>query len=347
MTDSALSSPAAPAATLDVTLDGIEDEDVAQHLLLIGDSKTGKSTYVAQAAIDGWLVLYIDGDNGMTAIRHATRNKPEARKNIIPIRTNNPYECVNGLLTGAPFRWNMTQDCAFSSGSAKKDDVLIQINGPKIPNGVILAIDSWTTVALDAMELGAEKGSVRLEDISGTQAMQGVYGDANLKLTVLCAILQRCKFHVVVQAHGTTFEKYDKPLGSQESVKQKQMTLREIMDVPSSSSRPHGQLMVKYFNQVGWLVMSRADVVELDFTRKHGRVGGGTPNKKGPVEDMSFTKLFGPVPERPSIDSSWFEKITTEEFLARRSRNQETKSAGTPSPAIAAPAEKVGFFKKK
>lgn len=313
----------------DMTLDQVPEEKVFRHVLLIGDSKTGKSTWAAQAALDGYLVIYIDSDNGISALKFLLRNHPEAMKRVLYLPTGSPYTFIDGLLNNSVFRWNMTQDKEYSSGMAKPTDKMIQIYPSRIPETAIVNIDSWTTVAMDAMELGADRLKVDLAEMTGTANQQGVYGDAGMKLTLLCAILQHAKFHIIVQAHGVTYEKYDKPLGSQESVKQKQMILREIIDVPVSSSRPHGQTMVKYFNEIGWLKIGRDDRATLSFKRVYGRVGGGTPNTEGPANDMSFAKCFGPVPPFPGIDSSWFVSMTSEEFVASRAANQsQSKPAG-------------------
>ena len=52
------------------------------HLLLIGDSKTGKSSYVADAILAGFNVVYFDSDNGLSALKFRLGSNAEARNRL-------------------------------------------------------------------------------------------------------------------------------------------------------------------------------------------------------------------------------------------------------------------------
>lgn len=310
----------------------IDDIQSPTHLLLIGDTKMGKSTYAAQAALDGFLVIYIDADNGLSALQRMVPKGHEARSRILYFGTKKPYTFVDSFLDSGVFRWNLTQDAVYSSASGKPGDQMVQVIPSKVPRGIILVIDSWTSIALDAMEAGAEFKRVDLEAMGSDS--QAVYGNAGVKLTLLLAIIQHTKFHVIVQAHGTYFERYEKPLGSQAGVKQKDMILRDQVQVPLSSSRPHGFQMGKYFTDIGWLEMNRANVRELDFTVVHGRVGGGTLNKRAQLSELPFSKTFGPVPTLPEISETWIKYMSHEEFLAAMPAKESTTKPAGSSPSV-------------
>lgn len=308
------------------TLDQVPAEDDPIHLLLIADSKMGKSTYVAQAALDGYRVIYVDADNGIRAVRHHLRNNPEAMRNVLMIPTKKPAGLIHSMLTEGVFRWNITQDKSFSSGTDSKSAKMFEMRPARIPKGVILCVDSWSTTALDAMELGATANKTTLETMDHEQ--MSVYGDAGMKLTLICAVIQHAPFHVIVLAHGGVYERYDKPLGKQEKLKMKDMILRETTKVPLSSSKPHGVAMAKYFNEIAWLDLDVQGRTLIDFTRERGRIGGGTPNKIGLINELTFKNTFahGPVETVP-LDSSWINFYTVEEWIA------ENKPAATPTPA--------------
>lgn len=338
------------------TLDQVPETQNYRHMLLIGNSKTGKSTFAAQAALDGYLVFYVDADNGISALKHTLRDSPEAQRRVIYCRTDSAYGFMYGLLTNGVFRWNMTQDKEFSSGMAADTDHVIQVIPIRFPKSMILTGDSWSSIALDAMGVGADRMKMSLEELSGNPMMQQVYGDASMKLTLLCAVLQHAKFHCIIQAHATVYEVYEKPKGSQEGVKQKHMRLLDIIKVPLSSSKPHGQVMAKYFNEIGWLEINTKNQVTLDFTQQYARIGGGTAARVDLIENMSFAKLFGPVPPTPEIDESWFWSGTAaewkEKFQAKKPASTPTsappKEAGASTGVIAKkPANPMAAFMKK
>src|SRR5882757_4538342 len=98
-------------------LDKVPATNDPTHLLLIGDTKMGKSTYAAQCAIDGFKLIYVDSDNGISALRYEiNRVKPAAMSNVMYFRTDHPAEFLKLFMDSGIFRWNLTQDRMFSSG---------------------------------------------------------------------------------------------------------------------------------------------------------------------------------------------------------------------------------------
>lgn len=285
------------------TMDQIPQTNDPIHLLLVADSKVGKSVYAAQAAIDGFGVVYIDSDNGISAARWAIAkaNKPEALKRIQYFQTQKPVDFVKGLLRStskSPFIWSPRIDRQWGKTTvdSKSDDKLWVFDITKLPRQHILVQDSWTSIAGDALGIGssAQAAEILDEDVN----KQGIYGDANGNLTFIANMLQKLPNHVIVLAHGTVFERYEKPLNvTVRDAKQNMFKLKETMEVPISSSRPHGKEMASRFNHIGWLYVNNLGKTEIDFTRKSDRVGGGPPDTKTEVEKLPFSKLTGGVPE--------------------------------------------------
>lgn len=265
------------------------------HLLLIADSKLGKSTYVAQAAKAGFHVLYVDSDNGLSALRFALRDDLEAQRRVTYVRTDSPATFLEKLFdTAEVFRWDLSRDSDYVQMLVKPESRILEISVPKLlqSSGLILSIDSWTTVAGDSLGIGADKAKVALTDMGGES--QRVYGDAYRRATFIAACIQQAPFHVIVQAHGTIFERYSKPLHkSARDAKQAEFILEEVMEVPLSTSKPHGKEMGKFFNHIAWLGFDSTTAIPrimIDFTRRPNRLGGGPPNVIRPIDEFGFEK---------------------------------------------------------
>jgi hypothetical protein len=312
------------------TLDQIPKGNDPIHLLAIADSKVGKSVYVAQAAIDGFNVVYVDSDNGVSAARWAIEEakKPEALKRIHYFPTTRPVEFMKGLLrssTRNPHMWVKDKDRLWGklATGVDPDDTVWVMDITKLPRSWILAQDSWTSMAGDALGIGSAIQDADLLDEEANK--QGIYGDANANLMYICNMIQKLPAHVIVQAHGTRFEVYDKPLNvTVADAKQKMFKLKETMDVPVSSSRPHGKEMASRFNHIGWMYVNMLGETEIDFTRKPDRVGGGPPNTRSKVKDLPFWKLVGAIPE--SVEAPGFYYETTHGALLEAQK----KTAATP-----------------
>lgn len=305
------------------------------HLLMIGQTKMGKSTYAADAVLAGWPMIYIDSDNGISALRRSLKENKEAMGRVMYIGTEKPCEFIEGFLNNIVFRWNLTQDREYSSGTGKAGDNILEVRPGKMPSQMIMSVDSWSAVALDAMEIGAENKKTTLESMSGDNKMSQVYGDAGLRLTTLLAILQRVKFHTIVQAHPQFYERLERPAGSQkaEEIKQKDMIVKETTEIPLSCSKPHGFQMGKFFTDIGWLELNRMDERMLSFKVKKDRISGGTLNREGKIGEMGFAKTFQPNPPKEIDFSSWSRYLTHEEFIAEREAAKESKSGPAGAPA--------------
>lgn len=300
------------------TLDQIPATEDAVHLLLVGDSKAGKSTYMAQAAIDGFTLVYKDSDNGLSALRYALKDHPEAMKRIHYFGMTRPEQYMRYFLKSnekMPFRWvpRLNMPWAKLLPNLTPDDEVWEFDSTKIPKSWVLVGDSWTSTAADALGIGDATQAAKL--LEGTN--QSIYGEANSNLTYICNMLQKIPCHVAIQAHATKYEVYDKPIGVEAGkVKQAEMVLRETLDVPLSSSKGHGQTMASRFNHIGWLGVNVLGETEIDFTRKPRRVGGGPPNRMAKAKDLPFSKLVGKVPEAESGDG-WYVQRTHGELIAK------------------------------
>ena len=310
-------------------------QNVAIHLLLLGTTKTGKSDYVARAANDGFTVLYIDSDNGANTLSRVLT--PEGQSRVIYVPTDKPYEFVKEFTKASVLRWNMTRDTKFlgSAATDKPDDNIIEIKPGRIQQGVIVVIDTWTSLAFDAMKTAAKANGGDLADM---QDKLGVYGDANIWLNLILDVMQKWPFHCIVQGHGTTYERKEKPPNTV-NPKMKDMIIKDTTQIPVSSSAPHGASMGSKFNEIGWLEIDRFGKRILSFVPKYDRIGGGSVKGEGdPVSDYSFKKLFGdPIQYSEEDIGVWFKEFKASEFVA-----PTVQSVGLQKPAATPASSPTG-----
>lgn len=311
------------------TLDTLGTEVSPVHLLLIGDSKAGKSTYATEAAVDGFEVVYIDADNGRSAMDARIRQldpkeQEKVRQRINYFRPRFPLSFVRNVLKGTnkkPLLWLPNHDKVFKATDSEFEagEPLWVFNMEQISHNAVLVIDSWTALAADGLEIARPDQMSSLLDGSADQSL---YGEARIQLVYISNMLQGLPCHVIVQAHSTRYEIYEKPKGSSGVVKQRELTLVETIEVPISSSRAHGLEMASRFNHIGRLEITPTGMVEIDFTRQRGRVGGGPPNKKAKVGDLRFSQLVdasGVRPESSPVADAmpWYQESTVGEVRAR------------------------------
>lgn len=273
-----------------------------KHLFLAGDSKVGKTDWIADAAIQGFTILYVDADNGKGTLMKRLAGDSTALSRVHYVRTTSPFDFMMALFGKIQFKWNVTQDREMKI-TDNSDDRVTAIIVKKIPRRVILVLDSWTSTMLELLKDAAERASVPFEDFN--EGGQGVYGDAARRANLLCSYFRDYHGDSIVQGHGTWFERYEKPLNSV-NAKQKEFILKETKLVPESCSRVHGYGMAKFFNEFGWMRLKNTGQFELSFKQEFNRVGGGSLQKNGdPKVDLTPKHVFGPPPEEMPENDTW------------------------------------------
>lgn len=323
--------------------------EAAIHLLICGPSKVGKTHYIVELVKDGHTVIYVDNDNGLNTLRAGLKGNEEALKRVHYIGTRNIWTFVTSFFARTTFQWNETRDDIFSPASASDDDKILQIHRKDIPKGVIIVIDSWTSVSLQLLQDSAKLNNVPFETFN--DAGQAVFGDAKRRADVICMNIQSYPGHVIVLAHQEQYEIMEKPKGVMKDMKQNEMRIKDNVTVPTSVSRPHGFSMPKFFNEVGYMRVDPMGTTgggsgfKLDFRQQTDRVGGGTPMRDGdPNRDMRFSKVFAaprPIPDGwiRTISASVLKAEAAAQAEERRIKAEEAKAAkAAATPSAAKPA---------
>jgi hypothetical protein len=319
------------------TLDSIKTPIIA-HMLLIGQTKTGKSDYIAQAALDGYTVIYIDKDNGRATLQPRVEGT-EAAKRIHYFAPEHMFEFLDMFFNGLVVRYNENTRALLNTSAYADTDKIAEIYPAKIPPAVLMSIDSWTSLAFDLIRMKAEDMGIDL--LQAEKYGREIYGSTGFKLTQLAGVIQHAPFNIVVQAHGGIYERKEKPPGRAGAIEEKDMLIRETLAVPLSSSLPHGLTLGKYFNQIGWTSITRANQFDLDFRPRPDRISGGSVQGNGdPRGAYSFKNLFGKNADLSApIDpeSPWITYMTGAEYRERQAQrlaNAPRLNAGLLKPAV-------------
>lgn len=295
-------------------------ESVATHLLLMGQTKAGKTHYAAQAAKDGYELLYLDSDHGYATLKQQLKDFPEAMSRVHYLRLPKPKA----------FLWEFVQTKGFICYSEKLEglflagvkhndnDELVLIRPSRIPPNVIVVMDSWSGIASNIVDECAEVLGVDARTAKAN-TMRPVYGNAGRTATMILKILQFAPFKIITIAHPDMYELKTKPPGKGK-IKEDDMEILKTIQIPLSTSKPHGYSIGKYFTDIGNLRVTATGESELSFKREELQISGGTIGIIGRGKAVQFAALFGEPPkiERIPTELPWIEYLNYEEFCSRR-----------------------------
>lgn len=294
-----------------------ESAAAATHLLLIAQTHMGKTDYVAQAAIDGWEILYIDADNGLKTLMAVLKDHPEALRRVHYFNPSNMMEFTTELIdTKVDLRYDSSTRDFRNSTNMSKDGTISIIKPFKIPKNVIVVLDSWTSLAFSSIVNKASKAGFDLADAE--KYTREIYGGTGFKLTNIAKAIQASPFNWIVHAHPATYERKEKPANRiADDIEEKDMIIKETTAIPASTSAPHGQSIGKYFNEIGWMDVDRVGNRKLDFRVIKDRIGGGSTvnGVEDPRTKYRFSALFG---KPPLVEpSDWLVEMSADDYRAQ------------------------------
>lgn len=280
--------------------------EVKLRILMLGDTKTGKTHWAGQAAEAGFNILYLGGDVELPTL---VKLSPAAKGRLyyMPIH-DDMIQIVADVVTGK-YLWNDTKAKKFSAKNDGVDesgaalDEIWELKPTLLGREWILVIDSWSTLSYSAMVAKAGDLGVDLADIEKVE--RSIYSGVGNRLTAILNSLEKANCHIIVIGHGRQMEKTKAPEGGKQAVKEVREVDRIIewtKMIPQSSSNPHGLSMGKFFTDIGWLQFNAGNKRKLSFKPQHDRVSGGHLGTEGdPDTDHSFASLVkylgGTIPD--------------------------------------------------
>lgn len=307
------------------------------HLLLLGDTKAGKTDYVMKAAESGMKVLWVDGDVAATTLQKLT---PAAKKNIfyLPVHDyvneRGQYvsafaEFIVAFTTQGKFLWNDTlckpyDRKAYVEGSG--GHVVWEIIPSRMDAGSLFVLDSWTRLIASLVNWKADDLGVDLLDIE--KMGRELYTGAGHKATQFLSLITGLKCHVAVIGHPREYIKKSAPKGSRGQVAEKDMKIDWIQMVPVSTSNPHALTMGASFSDIGWIDVSATGKRTIDFKPSDSRVIGGSNNVKEEVDSFTMAKLL-----ETNMGSKIDPAATTDHWLTRHEAGEYEPAGGIGKPA--------------
>lgn len=310
-------------------------------LLLIGDTKAGKTDWAMRVAEAGFNVLYLDGDVALQTILDRKRGLSpaalsrvnyincsdyvDAKGNYVPFMAKFFVEfSTSGVLT-----WNDTKGRLFDRATYERvidesdpenpkvvgGDVIWQIRPAAIGPDTVLIMDSWTTLVTSIQQWKAADLGIDLLDIEKLE--RDMYTGTGHKATQFLQLMRALRCHLIVIGHPREYQKRSPPAGSKGQVAERDLKLDWSRMVPMSTSNPHALTMGKNFSDIGWIDVSAMGTRTIDFKASNERVIGGHLNDKKNVDEFSCAQLIeqigGQIPSSGDT-SSWLTRYGPGEF---------------------------------
>lgn len=290
------------------------------HAMILGEEKAGKTSWLLDAAEDGFFVLLLDGDVAQQRINDLS---PAAKSRVFYMDVSddlvggvNPrmIDLVADFFTATVFLWNDSKQEKYSPRGDPHDpdsgaclDEIWEIRPARLDHNWVLGIDSWTTLQYSAKLAKAESLGESIADVEKIE--RSIYSGVGNRLTNIAITQQKTKCHTVVCGHPTQYEKRKSQEGKtvREAMRENDQIVEWTKMIPTSSSNPHGFSIGKFFSDIGWIDVNKTGKRVIDFTKTSARTSGGNLNSKGdPREDHRFSNLIrkigGKVPDGGSAD---------------------------------------------
>lgn len=308
------------------------DDHDPLKLLLLGDSKAGKTDFLLRAAELGFNILYINGDVGARTLRkmiQTGRLSHEAAQRIFYMQAN---DFINDrgqyvaqmadffvkFSTSGKVLWNDTLSRMFSSLEYKPEEghVIWEIYPSRMRTNTLLLLDSWTSLVTSVLNWKADALGEDLGDIE--KIARDMYAGCGHKLTHFLQLLKATPCHLGVIGHPREYIKLEKPDGQKVGkIQEKDMKIEWTKMVPVSSSNPHALTMGKNFTDIGWIELNRMGERIIDFRPSDDKVIGGALTVHGKVDEYNFLRLVqesgGSKPTDLSTDS-WLKRYGPGEY---------------------------------
>lgn len=327
-------------------------------LLLIGDSKAGKTHWAMQAAELGFNVLYLDGDVGLQTL---AKLSPAAKKRVAYMDVSDGMSekgayvyrfatMFREFTTNGVFTWNDSLGEIFDRKTyvdGPDGHVIWQIRPARMDHRDLIIFDSWSSYCQSISAWKADDLGVDLSDIE--KAERGHYAGIGNKATQSLVMIQKAPCHIIVIAHPDEYQKKRSPTGTVKTINETEMIIEWTKMVPKSTSRPHSLTMAKFFSDVAWIDLTPTGNRKIDFKATNARVIGGHFDDSVAVADRTFgdlvKKIGGSIPAGENSIDRWLTRYGPGEFVPAGAKPvilgaAAAKPASTPSESPAtAPAE--------
>lgn len=312
--------------------DQITDDLDPIKLLLLGDSKAGKTHYLLDAANAGFHVFVADGDIAARTLRKMVKAGELSQAAAKRIKYLKIADYVNekgamvpfmaeffvAFTTSGMFLWNDTLGRPFDPKTylhGEGGHVVWEIYPSRMGPETLLLLDSWTALIQSVLQWKADALGEDLGEIE--KVSRDMYAGSGHKATQFLQLLRATRCHLGVIGHPREYVKLEKPKGKVGSIQEKDMKIEWTKMIPVSTSNPHAMTMAKNFTDVAWIQVTPTGNREIDMRASDAKVIGGSLNIKGSTSEYNFKKLVelsgGTVDPNSTIDH-WFTEYPAGEY---------------------------------
>lgn len=333
-------------------------------LLLLGDTKAGKTDWVMRAAEAGFNVLYLDNDVAIQTLfdnKRGLSDEALARVTYLPI-----HDYVDERGEYVPFTakffvefttqgvvtWNDTKSRLFDRTTYAQEvrptpgneevpeftggDEVIQIRPSKFDENTVVILDSYTNLIHSLQQWKAQDLGVDILEIEKME--RDMYTGTSHKATQFLHLMRTLPCHFVAIGHPREYRKMSVPKGSSGAVAERDMKVEWTRMVPLSTSNPHALTVGKNFSDIGWIDVTGAGTRFIDFRPNDNRIIGGHTQERHNVADFGFRELVkavgGVVPNPPmSGTPAWLTRFGPGEFVPAGARKAPVLAGSSESTA--------------
>lgn len=213
---------------------------------LYGPDKTKKTWWAARAAVDGFNVVLIDGDDGSSIIKQLPI---EARRRILVVDVVNTPSIntfarfMATFMRGEPFLWDEQAKISLrANGTRNQNNSYIYFNISKLTMNDVIVLDSWTALAASLLLEWAKENDIDLTAVEKEGDQFSLMGYQSRFLDFILTKLKTFPCHVIAIGHETVYEKY------QGQGKERKMV--EQRTQPFSSTGPHAKKIGAHFSNI-------------------------------------------------------------------------------------------------
>lgn len=265
---------------------------------LYGPDKTKKTWWACRAAVDGYNVVLLDGDDGSSIIKQLPM---EARKRILVVDVVNTLELsvfarfMATFMRGEPFYWDEQKKVSYNTRTTlNPNHSHIYFDAKQFTMNDVIIGDSWTALAASLMLEWAKENNVDLTAIEKEGDQFSLMGYQSRYLDYTLTRVKTFNCHMIFIGHETVYEKWEGKGKDRKMVEQKTQ--------PFSSTGPHAKKIGSHFSNV-LRFRKQSDVSFRIDSGGDGNTMCGCrqlPPKLYNWDEISPQTIFGAVGSKPT-----------------------------------------------
>lgn len=226
--------------------------ELLANILAYGPAKTKKTWWALTAALAGFNVIHINGDDGGADILNMLPK--ETRDNILVVNAVDTldkevfFQFLSRFFVGNPFLWDeqAKETCVLSNRVDEKNSYLY-FHPKELDRNTVIVCDGLTPARDSVIKRYNKENKVSPDEMEEAPDKFEFYRKAGMWINWLLAQKSGLNCHFIMIAHQTVYEKKKQTKSGDGKMRQETEWTRTI---PSSTSNPQGMTMAGKFSEV-------------------------------------------------------------------------------------------------